>query len=45
MIATILANTVITHRLDPDVEIENVRHELDLLFTRYLLEYRRLEPA
>lgn len=41
MIATTLANVVVQKGLDPEAELEPVRHQLDELYTRYLHAYRQ----
>lgn len=41
MIATLMANAVVHNNLNPEEELEPVRHQLDELFTKYLLAYRK----
>ena len=41
MLASTLANVVVTNNLNPNTEVEVVRHELDQLFTKYLDAYRK----
>lgn len=41
MIATVLANVVVSHNLSPETELETVRHQLDELYAGYLGAYRK----
>lgn len=40
LVASTLANAVVTNNLNPEDELEVIRHQLDELYVKYLAAYR-----